>query len=450
MKTRLLIILLSLSLIAEGQHVLDEYVRYGLENNLSLHQKQADYRKSVEMLREARGLFYPGVSLNARYSVADGGRIIEFPVGDMLNPVYSTLNKLTASGAFPMIENMQFRFLRPTEHETHLRLFQPLLNTDIYFNARIRKEMVLFQDEDVNQYRRELVTEIKKAYYNASAADRILKMLTETRKLLVENIRVNKKLIENDKVTVDYLYRSEAELGKFDQELQNAGKNRTVACAYFNFLINKPLSDTLILTEPDTFPSLSALTSNYTQSALTNREELKKLEAFKNASDLRIKMEQSGKLPELFVAVDYGFQGTRYQFNRESDYVLASAVLSWNLFSGFQNRSKIRQVEADNQIIKSKLEEARQQIGLQVISSLNELYAAERGISAAESRLRNSREAFRLVSRKFEEGQANLLEYIDARVSLTQAEENLIVSRFSYLSCYAEFEKVTAINEEYR
>jgi outer membrane protein TolC len=450
MKKWFLILLLGIPLIVSGQDVLDEYIKYGLENNLALQQKQADYRKSLEMLKEARGLFYPNISLNARYSVADGGRIIEFPVGDMLNPVYSTLNKLTASNSFPQIENMSFRFLRPTEQETHLRLFQPLINTDIYFNSKIRNELVTFQDEDVNQYRRELVAEIRKAYYNAATADGVLKMLLETRKLLVENIRVSRKLIENDKVTMDYLYRSEAELAKFDQELQNAGKNRTVAAAYFNFLINKPLSDTIVLATPDTFPSLAALNDDFSGNALTNREELKKLEAYKNASDYKVKMEQSGKLPELFVAVDYGIQGTSYQFNRESDYVLASAVLSWNLFSGFQNKAKIRQAQADNQIIDAKLAEARQQIELQVVSSLNELYASEKGISAAESRLRNASEAFRLVNRKFEEGQANLLEFIDARTTLTQAEENLIVSRFSYLSCYAEFEKVTAINKEYR
>ncbi|HUX96833.1 MAG TPA: TolC family protein [Bacteroidales bacterium] len=440
------VFILILPVVAGGQSVLDDYVSYGLENNLVLQQKQSDYKRSIEALKEARGLFYPRLIFNARYSVADGGRVIDFPIGEMLNPVYSTLNNLTASNAFPQVENMQFRFLRPTEHETYMRIFQPLVNSDIYFNSKIKKELLYFEDEDVNQYKRELVDEIKKAYYNAASAGGILYMLKETRKLLVENIRANKKLIENDKVTLDYLYRSEAELSKFDQELQNAGKNKIVACAYFNFLLNKPLDDTIILAEPDTFPSLADFTSDFRQSALENREELKKLESFSNISDLKIKMDQAGKLPDLFIAVDYGFQGTKYRFNMDNDYVIASAVLSWNLFSGFQNRARIRQSQAEKEIADSKLEEARKQIELQVVSTINELLAAEKGILAAEMRIKNAREAFRLVNRKFEEGQASLLEYIDARTSMTQAEENLIVSRFSYLSCFSEFEKVTAIN----
>jgi outer membrane protein len=125
----------------------------------------------------------------------------------------------------------------------------------------------------------------------------------------------------------------------------------------------------------------------------------------------------------------------------------ASAVLTWNLFSGFQNKSKIKQALIDKTIIGNRLEEARKQIELQVINTLNELLASEKGITAAETRLRNAREGFRLVNRKYEEGQASLIEFLDARTAMTQAEENLIISKFSYLSCFAEFEKVTAINK---
>ena len=233
-----------------GQDLLDEYIRFGLENNLTLRQKYSDYQKSIEALREARGLFYPNISLNARYTVSEGGRVIDFPVGDLLNPVYSTLNALSSSDLFPQVDNQQIKFLRPTEHETKIRFAQPVFNTDIYYNSRIKKELTFYEDADLNQYKRELVSEIKKAYYNLAMTDGILSMLKETRKLLLENIRVNKKLIENDKVTKDALYRSEAELNKFDQELQNAEKNRTVAGAYFNFLLNRKLDDSVNIQQP--------------------------------------------------------------------------------------------------------------------------------------------------------------------------------------------------------
>jgi outer membrane protein TolC len=346
-----------------------------------------------------------------------------------------------------MIDNQQIRFLRPTEQETKIRLIQPVLNPDIYYNSKIREELSFFEEADIDQYRRELIAEIRKAYYNVAMADRILLMLIETRKLLLENLRVNRKLVENDKLTIDFVYRSETELSKFDQELQIAQKNKKIAAAYINFLLNKTLTDSIIIQEPVTYPALASLNDNFSETAIGNREELKKLENFSNISDMQIKMNQAGKLPDLFVAVDYGFQGEKYKFNKDQDYIQASAVLTWNLFSGFQNRARIKQAIIDKAIIASQLDEARKRIELQVINTLNELLTAEKGIVAAESRLKNAREGFRLVNRKYEEGQASLIEFLDARTTMTQAEENLIISKFTYLSCFAEFEKVTAIKK---
>ena len=447
MKIRFIIIIYLIPGIICGQTVLNDYVRYGLENNLALKQKQSGYEKSIEALREARALFYPNISFNARYTISEGGRIIDFPVGDLLNPVYATLNSLTSSGMFPMIENQEIRFLRPTEHETKIRIAQPLFNSDIYYNSRISKELSAVEEMDVEQYRRELTAEIKKAYYNAAMTDALLSMLNDSRKLLVENVRVSRKLIGNDKVTSDFLYRSEAELDKFDQELQNAEKNNKTACAYFNFLLNRPLRDSIIIQIPSEFPFLAQLTGDYTRAALENREELRKLENYEKISDLRIKMNQSGRLPDLFVVADYGFQGEEYVFNRDQDYMQASAVLTWNLFEGFRNKSKIKQALLQKEMAENQLEEARKQIELQVITALDELSAAEKGILAARSRLKNSRESYRIVERKYGEGQITLIEFIDARTTLTRAEENLIISKFQYLSAFAEFEKVAVTNK---
>jgi outer membrane protein TolC len=447
MRYKLAFLLFLIASLTRGQAVLDEYVRYGLENNLALKQKLTSYSKSIEALREARGLFYPDISLQARYTVSEGGRAIEFPVGDLLNPVYLTLNKLTSTNNFPLLENQEILFLRPHEHETKLRLIQPVINPDIYYNSRIKKEFSVLEEQDVNQYRRELTAEIRKAYYNSAMASGVLGMLQETRKLLVENVRVNNRLIENNKVTLDYLYRSETELSKFDQEIQNAEKNMKIAFSWFNFLLNKPLTDSIIIQHPDRYPSLSELNSDYTGSALANREELKKLLAYLNVTGLKVRMENSGKIPDLLIAVDYGFQGTEYRFNSDHDYVQASAVLSWNLFKGFQNKSKIKQSKLEMEMADQKLEEAKKQIELQVVNTVNELLAAEKGIDAAESRLKSAKEGFRLVNRKYDEGQASQLEFIDARTTLTQAEENLIISRYRYLTAFAEFEKAAAINK---
>ena len=71
---------------------LHQYVAYALERNIRLQQRELSYERSLAVLREAKANFLPQLSLEARYSVAQGGRTIDLPVGDLLNPVYENMN----------------------------------------------------------------------------------------------------------------------------------------------------------------------------------------------------------------------------------------------------------------------------------------------------------------------------------------------------------------------
>jgi len=447
MKTKLLILLLLLAKAGWAQSSLDDYVRLGLENNLALKQKEISYQKSLEALKEAKGLFFPNITLNARFSVAEGGRTIDLPIGDLLNPVYATLNQILHENRFPQIDNQSFLFLRPEEQETKIRMIQPVFNTDIYYNSKIKKELTATEQVTVDQYRQELVSEIRKAYYNVAMADGIVNMLNDTRRLLEENVRMNQKLVDNGKITIDNLYRAQTEMSKFDQKAQVAAKNKEIASAYMNFLLNRSLSETIILSEPEILPVLAVESGAYRESALANREELKKLDLYDNITSLQMKMNQAGALPNVMIVADYGIQGEKYRINKDADFGQASAILTWDLFAGFQNRAKIRQAKLQKEMLDQQSEEVRKQIELQVINALNELKTAHAGIESATSQVKTAREGFRLVKRRYEEGQANLIEFIDARTTLTQAEENEIISKFTYLADYAEFEKVCAINK---
>lgn len=440
--------LLLLCTLLNAQPILNDYIRVGLENNLALIQKQQNYYISLEQLKQARGLFYPSLSLNARYTVSEGGRVIEFPAGDLLNPVYSTLNQLTASNNFPVLENQEIAFLRPREHETKLRLVQPVFNTDIYFNAKIRKEQMTSEQISLDQYKRELATEIKKAYYNAGMAEGVMAMLKETRQLLIENVRINTKLFENDKVTRDVVLRSQTELYKFDQQMSNATKNREISKAFFNFLLNRPLSDSILIEEPGTWQVPAESVSDYISLAVSNREEISNLEQYSKISDLAVSMNRSGSLPDIMLVADYGFEGEKYAFNKNQDYIQASAVLSWDIFAGFQNRARIKQSMITQDRVQKQLEEVKNQIRLQVISSIHDLRTSEAGYIAAQQQVTAAREVFRLVNRRYQEGQASLIEFLDARNTLTQAEENVIISKYTCLSKFAEFENVIAVNNQ--
>ncbi len=441
----LIFLLLVISLHAQqSDTLLSYYIRTGLENNLALKQKNADYEKSLKALDEARSFFFPALSFNARYSLAEGGRTIEFPVGDMLNPVYNTLNYLTHTHLFPNIENQTFKFLRPHEHETKLELVQPLFNPDILYNYKIQKEMTGFWEADRNTYKRALVADIKKAYYTYLKMVRIEELVRSTRTLLEANVRLNEKLYNNQKITVDVVYRSRSELSRFEQNAAEARKNLQAAKSYFNFLLNKPLDTDISV--PDSLPVVAVIPDPVKdkQLALQNREELKQLDYGLRSADYHLKLTKNDRLPVIFAAVDYGFQGETYQFDKNHDYTLASFVLRWDIFKGMQKKARISESRIEMDKLKAKQEELRQQIQLQVENAWNNLVAAGKAMRAASEEVIAADKAFRVMSRKYEIGMANYVEFLDSRTNMTGARLRKIISKYDYMIAYAEYERVTA------
>jgi outer membrane protein TolC len=363
----------------------------------------------------------------------------------MLNPVYQSLNYLLGQEQFPDIENMEFAFYRPTEHETKVSLVQPIIDPKIVYNSRIRKELSQAANLDAVAYQRQLVEDIKTAYFNYLKTVRLIELLDKTGELLQENLRVNERLYQNDMVTIDNVHRSKAELSKLDQQAAVARKNNRVAAAYFNFLLNRPFEEPI--TEDagyDSVPAVPAL-GELASMAVGNREELDMLRYYSRAADEYMSMNRMDRIPSLYAAVDYGFQGRHYEFNSRQDYLFASLVLHWDIFHGFEKKSKIGEAKIERERLAAQIEETEKQIFLQALEAYYDLLASTESIRASEQELESARNAYRVVDRKFREGQASLIEFIDARTVMTRAEENLIISRYDYHIGYAGLERTACL-----
>jgi outer membrane protein TolC len=424
--------------------VLDQYIREGIRSNLGLKQKKLDYAANLSALREARGLFFPDVAVQARYTVARGGRVISLPVGDLLNPVYSTLNLLTASDLFPQIENQEFRFYRPREHETKVSVMQPIFNAELIHNYRIRRKQAEIAEIDINRYRRELVEEITRAYYDHQRAFNLVRLADTTYLLVRENLRVSRRLFENDKVTIDAVYRSESELSNVEAEQARANNLLKASQAYFNFLLNRSLDESIELVEEIPVPVSRSL-EEARELALENREELAQMEQYRQLNQHMVALHRGKNLPGLFGSFDYGFQGEEYSFTGEDDFLLASLVLRWELFQGTVNRQKVQQAKIEAEKLEELQAETRQQIILEVIHQYYALQAAYESVLSAQKQVRSATRAYELIRRKYAEGTSPLLELIDARTSMTTASANLIIARSGYFSRRAEFESATGI-----
>ena len=434
--------------------VLNFYIREGMKSNISLQQQELSYRQSLAALEEAKAAFLPKVSLNSQFTTASGQNIFGLEVQNDLDELTQNLNLINQTLAkiapqYPELPPYQFDskandFLNQTQ-QTFFRIAMPVFNTAIIYNHQIKQDLVEASDISVDIYKRTLVNEIKKGYYNYLKTEDIHKVLLNAKELAEENFRTTKSLVAHEKVTIDQVYKAEANVLEASQKLAAADKNLKQAKAYFNFLLNRKYTDPVeTASYSDTKISYdSAELNDYISTAVNNREELKQMDVYLNVNEDKILLTKGNRWPELSVAADYGIRGNEYSFTSDDDFVQFSANFKWNIFTWNENRSKIQQAELDWQKTNNKRQQLLQNIELEVINAYYELIAAEKSIRLARQEIQSSEKAFKLVNRKYGIGQANLLEYKEAQTQFDNAQIKAVVAHYNYRIKKSELERVT-------
>jgi outer membrane protein TolC len=433
------------------QNVLDQYIALGLQNNLALQQQEFQFEKSMEALKEARGMFLPSIHLMGRFSRAGGGGVFEIPVGDLINPINSAFNQLydfhgVNAGLPTSIPNISTPFFLEQEQETKLRLVQPLFHPALLENYKLRSNLSKIEGDRISVYKRHLVTDIKSAYYTCLKVLRVIEILDETRTLLEENLRISKNLVKNGKETENVVFRAQADLALLDQEVAEAEKNRILATKYFNFLLNREL-DAPIKADYDHFLPLPDIINFETalEHAFNHREELRQITFAINAASNQIGLATSNYLPAITAVFDYGFWGEEYRFGKDDDFWMASFVLEWSLFTGGVNRAKKAQAQLDKKRLDVQQIELEKQILLEVQEEFEALKAARLAINAATKQEESAKSNFDIVSKKYEHGMSPQIVYLDAQNVYIQAAINETITYAQFFIQYARFERATAL-----
>ncbi|HLL47021.1 MAG TPA: TolC family protein, partial [Longimicrobiaceae bacterium] len=224
----LLALLAALPAAARAQESpLDALVREGIRNNLGLRQERLEDARSEAAVRQARGLYLPAVSLDARYSRTSG----VLNIGDLVNPAYAALNQLTRSDAFPTDVDARL----PLAQETKLRLTQPLFQPAVRENHRLARSLRGLQGAELAAATRQLAADVQAAYLGHAGAVRVVETYRATLPLLDENLRVNERLVANGRATSEGVYRARAERSETLQELAEAERRRDAAARGLNF-----------------------------------------------------------------------------------------------------------------------------------------------------------------------------------------------------------------------
>ena len=431
--------------------VAERYVRNAFADNLALQSQALDVSSARSRLGATTGARLPRIDLLARYSRAEGGRTIDVPSGDLINPAYSALNSLlSAAGkpaSFPRVDNLAIPLLREREQETKLRVSAPLLNAELSRWTASRRSAVESATAQHAAARRELRLGVLTAYYTilrAQSAEQILNSATE---LTAEALRTSRALFSADKATEDRVLRAEADDLAVKQQLAEATRDLIAALATFNALLHRPL-DTAV--ETPTTEELAALTATLLASDVgpisvpESREELAALRAAASEASEAEAAVRARKRPTVSFVADGGIQGGQYRTGHGFNYAQASLVGEFNLWDGRQRNNEIDVARSLRRKVELRLETMREQLAVELRTTAGELAAARAAFPAADRRTVAASRAFEIVSARDREGLANQLAFLDARQALTSARLNLEITRMRLWIAAARLDRALA------
>jgi outer membrane protein TolC len=395
-------------------------------------------------LKIANGMFAPSVTALVNYTSGEGGRRISIPVGDLMNPVYATLNQLTGSNQFPQIENVNQNFFPKDFYDARVRTAMPIINTDLLYNRKIKAQQTILQEFEVKSYQRELIRNIKVAYFQYLTALEGKKIYEAAYTRALEGKRVNESLLKNGKGLPAYLLRSESEIENTQSHLIESEKQAENAKMYFNFLLNRDLNSD-ILTEFNgdeilsSIPDLAQQTTSY-----DTREELLQLQTLTNINQNIAHMTSLYWAPRVSAFVDIGAQAEHFKYNSQAQYYLFGIQLEMPLFTGFINRNKVNQAKLDVTTQQLSFSQAKNNFRLLAAQSHNALQSELQNYNSAKKQLEAAASYQRLVEKGYKEGVNTFIETIDARNQLTQAQLLVTVNQFKVLIAHAALERETA------
>ena len=363
-------------------------------------------------------------------------------MGDLLNPVYSTLNQLTHSNHFPVIENSEFQLLPQNFYDARFRVAYPLLNTDLYYNSRIKKDEIRMAEYEIEIYRQELTREIESAYYNYCLATDAAKIYESATALVKRNLQVNQSLERNGKGLAANVLRAESETEVISSRLREAENQQKNARSWFNFLLNRSFSDSVVY---ETLPFPEDLAQSLTVTPVTgNRSELKELGTAMNIRHSELSMNNRYAIPKVNTFVDLGSQAADWQFNSQSRYFMAGVEVTVPVFTGFRNRTKISKTKLELEDLSIRLENTNRQIMVAADAARNNLSTAMANLTSSEKQYQSARAYFNLVEKGYAAGINSLLEFMDARNQLTASEIEVKLNRYKVLSAYSDLKRQTA------
>jgi outer membrane protein TolC len=298
-------------------------------------------------------------------------------------------------------------------------------------------------EADLTDQQFQVTLQVKQAFFNALAADELLRVSDTRIRRAEEQLKVAKEKLAAGSATRSDTLRSAVELGNARLQYLTAQTSQASTRAALARLIGydgpaQPVGDsTLFLLPPlDT----AALRGELLQSA----PSVLAAEASAKAAAASVAVARATYFPTLTGSLSQSWSGT--DVGRLDGAWSARLSLNWAVFNGFTREGNVTRSIVSRETAQSQADDARRQASAQLTQELATLESSRAQIDISRASLAAAQEDLRVVQERYRLGAATIVDVLTSQVTLDDAEIAYIRARLDFLIARAQLEALLGRN----
>ena len=404
---------------AQTPWTLRECIRYALEHNITVQQRQISVQQSEIDLNTSQNSRLPSV-------------------GSSVSQNFSFGRGLTADNTYENTNTTSTGFSLGVD----VPVFQGF---NIKNNILMNKLNLEAATRDLEKAKDDIRVAVAQAYvqilYNMEILD-VAEARIEIDSLQVERLEL---MLQNGKTSAAEVAQQKASLAQSKYQKIQASNNLNISLLDLSQLLELPSPEGFSIVRPSPSamePRLLDSAEDIYQSAVAVKPAILAEQTRLDVASTRINMAKNSILPTISLSGGLGtnyYTASKYPSssfssqikNNFSQYVGLS--LSLPIFSRFQNRNSIRTANLNYRTQELQLENTKKSLYKEIQQAYYNALASQEKYFSSSQVLESSRQAFELVSAKYENGKANITEFNESKNNYTKAQSDFVQAQYENL-----------------
>lgn len=419
---QLLVIFTSLCVLvpvkAQDVLTLEECLRLGIENNLSLESSRNEIRKGEHTLSENRAKLLPQINAVVGFN-------------DNFNPPVSVTDGSAYGNPYNVTKTLQYNA------SAGIQLQMPLYNQTVYTAVDIARTMNELNRLSYEKAREDLILQISKMYYLSQNTAEQIALIKENISRLNELSSITQAFYDNGMAMEVDVKRVNINFENQRVQYDNAQSMLTQQLNLLKYVIDYPADKEIALTPVDT--------ENTTSVSLTgldnNQYELQLLQSKQKLAEQQRKMIGQGYIPSLSLTGSWMYsaytdKAKNWFHSGPSNHWYNSSGIGLTLripiFDGLDKRAKMKKAKIEIENAKLSYENALKNMQTQYLNATNELMNSQRNFRKQKDNYLLAEDVYQVTTDRYREGIASMTEVLQDEMRMSEAQNNYINAHYNY------------------